>query len=172
MTFVPRTWRVVAGASLLLVTLAIAAPVMAATIAVSIVDKTYSPADIIVAEGDTVTWTVTKSINEPHTVTSGTADAADTGKLFDSGLGGDKLKADGATYSMTFSKAGTYAYFCQVHPADMKGTVTVLAAGTVPGGEAEAGIAPERRLVGAGILVVTLVVLFGAAIVWRRMNPA
>ncbi len=27
-------------------------------------------------------------------------------------------------------------------------------------------------VIAAGILVVTLVVLFGAAIVWRRMNPA
>jgi plastocyanin len=136
---------------------------------VSIADETFTPADIVVAEGDTVTWTVTKSINEPHTVTSGTSGAADQGKLFDSGLTDtDKLKADGKTFSFTFEKAGTYAYFCQVH-AGMQGTVTVLAEGAAPG---EAGIPMERRLIGAGILIATLVVLFGAAIVWRRMNPA
>ena len=52
----------------------------------------------------------------------------------------------------------------------------MLAPGETPGagaaGQAEAGIPVERRLIGGGILVVTLAVLFGAAMVWRRMNPA
>ncbi len=171
MTFAHRSRRLALAGGLLLVTMAVAAPALAATVAVSIVDKTFSPADIVIHAGDTVTWTVTKSINEPHTITSGESGTADAGKLFDSGLADtDKLKADGKTYSVTFDKAGTFAYFCQVHP-EMKGTVTVLAEGQTPG-EAEAGIPMERRLIGAGILVVTLVVLFGAAIVWRRMNPA
>lgn len=169
MTFVQRSRRFVLGGGLLLAAAALAAPVLAATIPVSIADKTFAPADIVVAEGDTVTWTVTKSINEPHSVTSGESGGADVGKLFDSGT--DKLTANGATFSHTFDKAGTYAYFCQVHPAEMKGTITVFAAGAHPG-EAGDGIPMERRLIGAGILVVTLIVLFGAAIVWRRMNPA
>jgi plastocyanin len=170
MTFALRSRRLALAAGLVLVTMAVAAPVFAASIAVNIVDKTFSPADIVVAEGDTVTWTVTKSINEPHTVTSADADASGK-KLFDSGIDNSaKLKDNGGTFSFTFTKAGTYAYACQIH-ADMKGSVTVLAAGATPG-EAEAGIPMERRLIGAGILVVTLVVLFGAAIVWRRMNPA
>lgn len=171
MTFVHRSRRFVLAGGLLLVTMVLAAPALAATIAVSIADKTFTPADVVVAAGDTVTWTVTKSINEPHTVTSGESGAADAGKLFDSGFDDiDKLKADGKTFSFTFDKPGTYAYFCQIH-AGMKGTVTVLAEGGAPA-EAEAGIPMERRLIGAGILIVTLVVLFGAAIVWRRMNPA
>jgi hypothetical protein len=58
----------------------------------------------------------------------------------------------------------------------MTGQVLVLAPGQSPpaasgGGEAAAGTI-DRKVIGAGILVVTLVVLFGAAIVWRRMNPA
>ncbi|HEX2626095.1 MAG TPA: plastocyanin/azurin family copper-binding protein, partial [Candidatus Limnocylindrales bacterium] len=77
---------------------------------------------------------------------------------------------NGGTFSFKFDAAGTYAYFCQVHPS-MTGTITVLAAGENPG-ESEAGIPIERRAIGAGILIVTLVVLFGAAMVWRRMNPA
>ena len=170
MTFAHRSRRLALAGGLLLVTMAVAAPVLAATVPVEIKDKTFTPAEIVVAQGDAVTWTVTKSINEPHTVTSVDADAAGK-KLFDSGIDNSaKLKADGDTTSITFDKAGTYAYFCQIHP-DMKGTVTVLAAGQTPG-EAEAGIPMERRLIGAGILIVTLVVLFGAAIVWRRMNPA
>lgn len=171
MTFAQRSRRLALAGGMLLVTMAIAAPVLASTIAVGIADRTFTPADVVVAEGDTVTWTVTKSINEPHTVTSGTSGDADAGKLFDSGLADtETLKADGMTFSFTFEKAGTYAYFCQVH-AGMAGSVTVVAAGGTPG-EAEAGIPMERRLIGAGILGVTLTVLFGAAIVWRRMNPA
>lgn len=172
MTVVPASRRAVLAAGLLLVTLALAAPVLASTVPVSIVDKTFDPAGIVVAEGDTVTWTVTKSIDEPHTVTSGESGAADAGKLFDSGLQDtEKLKANGKTFSYTFDEAGTYAYFCQVHPTTMKGTVTVLAAGQAPG-ESTEGIPMERRLIGAGILLVTLIVLFGAAVAWRRMNPA
>jgi plastocyanin len=171
MTFVHRSRRFVLVGGLLLVTMALAAPVLAATIKVNIEDKTFTPAEIVVAAGDTVTWTVTKSIDEPHTVTSGESGGADVGKEFDSGIGtSSTLKDNGGTFSWTFEKAGTYAYFCQIH-ADMKGSVTVLAEANAPG-EAEAGIPMERRLIGAGILIVTLVVLFGAAIVWRRMNPA
>ena len=33
-------------------------------------------------------------------------------------------------------------------------------------------IPPERKLLAAGVLAATLVILFGAAAVWRRMNPA
>jgi plastocyanin len=33
-------------------------------------------------------------------------------------------------------------------------------------------IPPDRKLLAAGILAATLVILFGAAAVWRRMNPA
>lgn len=172
MTFAQRSRRLALAGGLLLATLAVAAPVLAATVAVNIVDKSFDPADIVIAQGDTVTWTVTKSINEPHTVTSGEPGAADAGKTFDSGLdAADKLKDNGGTFSFTFDKPGTYAYFCQVHPSEMKGTITVLAAGQLPG-ESEAGIPIERRAIGAGILIVTLIVLFGAAWVWRRMNPA
>ena len=171
MTFVHRSRRLILAGGLLLVAMALAAPALAATIAVNLEDKTFAPTDVVVAAGDTVTWTVTRSINEPHTVTSGEPSGADNGKEFDSGIdNSSKLKDNGGTFSWTFEKAGTYAYFCQIH-ADMKGSVTVLAEAGAPG-EAEAGIPMERRLIGAGILIVTLVVLFGAAIVWRRMNPA
>ena len=170
MTFVHRSRRFVLAGGLLLVTMALAAPALAATIAVNIADKAFEPADIVVKVGDTVTWTVTKSINEPHTVTSVDADASGA-KVFDSGIAdSSKLKDVGGTFSFKFEKAGKFAYVCQIH-ADMKGTVTVLAEGATPG-EAEAGIPVENRIIGAGILIVTLVVLFGAAIVWRRMNPA
>lgn len=179
MSFVHRTRRLALGGGLLLVALALVGPVLAATVAVSIEGKSFSPGEIVVHQGDTVTWSVTKSIGEPHTVTSGKPSDADKGSVFDSGKDDPdlaKLKDQGATFSFTFDKAGTYPYFCVVHPVDMTGKVVVLAPGETPGagtpGEAEVGIPVERRLIGGGILVVTLVVLFSAAVVWRRMNPA
>ncbi len=125
---------VVAWFALLLV--ALASPVIAATSAVSIVDRTFSPATVTVAAGDTVTWTVTKAIAEPHSVTSGKPGAADAGKAFDSGI---VLAKNGDTFSYTFAAAGEYDYYCTVHGAAMSGHVTVLAgAGSSAGASAAA----------------------------------
>ena len=168
----PRPTRRLAGAAgvslVAAIGLALAAPVLAAEAGVSIADKRFEPATIDVAVGDSVTWTVTKSIGEPHSVTSGKPTDTGTGSIFDSGL--DKLKDDGGTFTFTFEAEGTYDYFCQVHP-EMVGQVVVTAAGG-EGGEAHAPIPPERKLLGGVILAVTLVVLFVAAWFWRRMNPA
>jgi hypothetical protein len=84
---------------------------------------------------------------------------------FDSGVG---LQDDGLTFEFTFAEAGTFPYFCTVHAAEMTGQVTVQAAA----GEAHEGIPAERKLIAAGVLGVTLVILFAAAWFWRRMNPA
>jgi plastocyanin len=179
MTLVHRTWRLVLGCGLLLVALVAISPALAADVGVSIVGKSFQPAQIVVAQGTTVTWTVTQSIGEPHTVTSRKTDTQAQGAAFDSSTtdpGLSKLKDIGATFQFTFKDAGTFDYMCTVHP-EMTGQVLVLAPGQSPpaaasgGGEAAAGTI-DRKVIAAGILVVTLVVLFGAAIVWRRMNPA
>jgi amicyanin len=78
---------------------------------VSIVNMSYSPADITVKKGTTVTWTNNDTI--AHTVT------ADSNNTFDSG-NMDK----GKTFSFTFNNAGTFAYHCTYH-ADMHGKVVV-----------------------------------------------
>ena len=62
-----------------------------------------------VAVGTSVTWTNTE---EPHTVTA--RDGS-----FDSG----RIPQD-ESFTHTFDTAGTFDYFCQVHPA-MEGTVVV-----------------------------------------------
>ena len=172
MTFVHRSWRLALGAGLLLAAMGVVAPALAANIGVSIVDKSFAPSAIVVAQGDTVVWTVTKAIGDPHSVTSGKPTDADKGKAFDSGL--ETLKDNGSSYAFTFPKPGTYDYYCIVHQAEMTGRVVVLAPGESPpvAGGAETGITPDRRLIGVGILVGTLVVLFSAARFWRRMNPA
>ena len=77
----------------------------------------YSPADITINVGDTVQWN--NSDDMPHTMTSGILKEGGPDGVFDSGL---KMKGD--TYEFTFNDAGTYGYFCQVHPW-MTGSVTV-----------------------------------------------
>jgi plastocyanin len=171
MTLVHRSWRRLGFAiALFLAAGAVAVPALAASGGVSIVDKTFDPAKIEVHVGDTVTWTVTKSIGEPHSVTQGKPSDTGAKPLFDSGL--DKLKDDGSSFSFTFETAGTYDYFCTVHPTVMTGQVVVSAPGESGAEAGKAPVPPERKLIGAGILVVALIVLFAAARVWRRMNPA
>jgi plastocyanin len=78
--------------------------------AVTLANFAFSPATLTVKVGTAVTWTNKDSAT--HTVTS------DSG-VFDSGN-----VAVNATYSYTFTKAGTYAYHCSIHTS-MKGTVIV-----------------------------------------------
>jgi plastocyanin len=67
----------------------------------------YSPDSIEIQVDDTVMWTNTDTA--AHTVTSG-KDATPDG-VFDS-----SLFMSGNTFEFTFDKAGTYPYFCMVHP--------------------------------------------------------
>jgi plastocyanin len=70
----------------------------------------FGPATLTVAVGTTVTWTNRDDI--PHTVVS-------TDKVFKS-----KVLDTDEKFSFTFSKAGTYPYFCSIHPK-MTGSVVV-----------------------------------------------
>lgn len=79
--------------------------------AVTIADLTYSPADVQVAAGGTVTWT--NDDDAPHTVSFDDDAVADSEEL-----------AKGDEFSATFDQAGEYSYMCAIHP-DMKATVTV-----------------------------------------------
>lgn len=83
-----------------------------ATNSVTIQNFAFSPADITVKKGTTVTWTNQDST--PHTVTE------TDGKTGPSS--GDITK--GNHYSFTFDTAGTFQYHCSIHP-NMTGTVTV-----------------------------------------------
>ena len=77
---------------------------------VKIVNFTFTPGTITVAVGTTVKWT-----NQDPTVHTVTADDGS----FDSGQMGQ-----GATFSFTFKKAGTFSYKCSNHP-EMLGKVVV-----------------------------------------------
>ncbi len=82
----------------------------AAAVEVKIDNFSFGPQTITVPTGATVTWTNRDDI--PHTVVS-------TDGLFKS-----KVRDTDEKFSYTFSKAGTYPYFCSVHPK-MTGKVVV-----------------------------------------------
>ena len=77
---------------------------------VKIDNFSFGPQTVTVHVGATVTWTNRDDI--PHTVVS-------TDGVFKS-----KVRDTDETFSYTFTKAGTYAYFCSVHPK-MTGSVVV-----------------------------------------------
>lgn len=80
--------------------------------AVAIKNFAFAPATLKVTVGTTVTWT--NQDTDAHTVTSD----GSGGPLKSAAL------ATGATYSYTFTKPGTYAYLCTIHPF-MTATVEV-----------------------------------------------
>jgi len=82
------------------------------TSSVTIQNFAFSPANITVKKGTTVTWTNKDST--PHTVVE--TDGQD-------GPVSDNL-ANGKSYSFTYNNVGTYKYHCSIHP-NMVGTVTV-----------------------------------------------
>jgi len=79
---------------------------------VKIDNFSFAPTTLTVSPGATVTWTNRDDI--PHTVVS-----TDDPKIFKS-----KVLDTGENFSFTFSKIGTYAYFCSLHPK-MTGKVVV-----------------------------------------------
>ena len=79
-------------------------------------NECFIPADVTVDVGGEVTWTNDDAAG--HTITSGTPDDGPDG-TFDSGL-----FIPGNEYTFKFEEAGTYPYFCIVHPW-MTGMVTV-----------------------------------------------
>ncbi|MDQ3690691.1 MAG: cupredoxin family copper-binding protein [Chloroflexota bacterium] len=106
-----------------------ATPVRAADQAVSIENFLFSPQDLTIEVGDTVTWTNLDSFSHTATSTSGPA-SFDSGNL-----------ATGDTFSFTFDTAGTYEYFCEIHP-NMIGSITVTAATAAPSASTPASSAP------------------------------
>jgi plastocyanin len=78
---------------------------------VQIVEFTYQPDPVVVQVGGKVIWQ--NQDTAPHTATADDG-SFDTGTIDNGKIG-----------SATFRKAGTFTYFCEVHP-DMHGTVEVV----------------------------------------------
>jgi plastocyanin len=81
-----------------------------ATAEVKIDNFSFGPQTLTVAVGTIVTWTNRDDI--PHTIVS-------TDGVFKS-----KVRDTDETFSYTFTKPGTYNYFCSIHPK-MTGKVVV-----------------------------------------------
>jgi plastocyanin len=81
----------------------------AAETKVTIDNFTFTPAQLTLKVGDTVTWTNHDDI--PHTVVS-------AGKFRSKAMDTD------GTFSFTFTAAGDYQYFCSLHP-HMTGMIKV-----------------------------------------------
>jgi plastocyanin len=84
----------------------------AQSVGVSIGDDFYSPQNVVVQLGGTVSWT--NNGGALHTVTN-------DDRIFDSGT-----LAPGSGYSFTFTALGIYGYNCEIHGAAMSGTVSVV----------------------------------------------
>jgi plastocyanin len=83
--------------------------------AVTIADFHFTPPTTTVHVGDTISWTNDGPSSHTATARDG---SFNTGTL-----------SKGQSASHTFTRAGTYAYVCTIHPF-MHGTITVLAAAT------------------------------------------
>ena len=88
----------------------------------------YVPQDITIRAGDSVVW-VNPAVDdgregadqiEPHTATEGPPFEGNpewnTGVFF----------PGGQSDPITFETPGTFAYWCQIHPEDITGTITVI----------------------------------------------
>lgn len=71
------------------------------TVEIAIGDNTYAPKKLTIAVGTTVVWK--NAGQRPHTVTS------DDGSFVSGNMGA------GASFSQTFTKAGTFPYYCEYH---------------------------------------------------------
>lgn len=89
----------------------LAAEAAAGRVQVAIRHFAFSPKTLTVDAGTRVVWT--NQDEEPHTVTS-------AGGRFASSAALDT----GDRHAVTFSRPGTYAYYCSIHPM-MVGTVVV-----------------------------------------------
>ena len=141
---------------LLIAWLLAAPPVRAAEVGVDISDFAFNPATVTIQVGDTVTWTNNDS-------TAHTATSADDEGLFDGEM------APGASFSFTFTEAGTFDYICELHP-EMEGTVVVESGDGQPDTAipADGGISPVT-LLGLGLFALSLLV--GLAATARRARP-
>ena len=86
-------------------------PVQAGKTEIVIANFSFSPKRFTVPAGATVTWT--NHDNVPHVVSSA-----------DNQFQKLPLLKPGQSFSNTFATAGTYSYFCSIHP-QMTGKITV-----------------------------------------------
>ena len=89
----------------------------------------FTPSELEISTGTTVTWT-NEDEGVAHTVTSGKAKKEGVPGISEDrpgkpdGVFNQELPEAGDTYEFTFDEPGTYKYFCAIH-APMTGTIVV-----------------------------------------------
>jgi plastocyanin len=83
----------------------------AGTVTATMANIAFEPASITASVGDTITWTNNDSAQHTATVTSDPTCTTET-------------LSDGASGGIVFNTAGSYEYFCKIHPT-MTGTIEV-----------------------------------------------
>ncbi|HEV2870540.1 MAG TPA: cupredoxin domain-containing protein [Actinomycetota bacterium] len=102
----------------------------------------FDPDELSVAAGTTLL--VANVGGKPHSLTADDG-SFDTG-IIDPGAQGGRFAGKNA--SVTLNQAGTFKFHCEIHPAAMKGTVTVTGEAAA-GGPAQASAGPREVDVGA-----------------------
>ena len=103
----------------------------------------FDPPELTVAAGTTLL--VANVGGKPHSLT------ADDGS-FDTGIikpGAEGGRFAGENASVSLNQAGTFKFHCEIHPAAMKGTITVTGEAAAGGGPAQASAGPREVDVGA-----------------------
>lgn len=78
---------------------------------VNITNMMFTPSQVTVVKGTTVTWTNNDKVS--HTVVIDHGDGPHSGNI-----------SPGASFSYTFQNTGSYQYHCSIHPS-MRGTIVV-----------------------------------------------
>jgi plastocyanin len=135
--------------------------------------QAFAPRNVTVPRGTLVRWTLINP-TEPHTITgfSGSTAVWDSSPLIPLGMPPPVMVTPGALFNWTFTREGTYTYFCKVHAykigetwAGMVGTIIVQR----PAEEALGGLSTlTLTYVGLGIGIVALLIGLGAVGVARR----
>jgi plastocyanin len=117
----------------------------------------YSPAELTITVGDTVTWTNLDAVEHTATATDGS---------WDTGLLGE-----GESGSITFTAPGTFDYLCTPHPSMTGRIVVVAAAGpsaTPAPSSSSGGALPDVAMSTAGgsstIMILLGTILVGVAL--------
>lgn len=141
------------------------------TTTIALANRAFSPASVSIATGSTVVWN--NNDQDPHTVT-------DRAGTFASGTFGT-----GASYRRTFTAAGTFQYFCEIHPS-MVGVVSVsdpTTGGTLPPPPPPPVVTPPPpipaptgansvRIIDFAFQPATLTVAAGSTVTWSNAGQA
>jgi plastocyanin len=114
-------------------------PASAATHQVTVANTAFSPSELTITQGDTVTWNWTGPDTNHSTTTHAEGQTtwdSDPNNSFPNHQVGDK-------FSWNFPDPGEFTYFCKVHPTQMTGKITVVRKVNDPNPPPQDTVGPE-----------------------------